>query len=94
MTQQKKYQVATVTLKKLIWNGKKKVQKGTVFKDDKCFEGKYHPDTADVVFLEPEPEPEPEPELELESELEPRKIELEVPIPTKRGRGRPPKTRL
>ena len=47
-----------VTLKKLIWNGKRKVKEKTVFKDSECFEGKYHRDTADVVFLEPEPEQE------------------------------------
>lgn len=46
----REYKPATVTLKTLIWDNAKKVEKGAVFEDEKCFEGKYGPDTADVVF--------------------------------------------
>jgi hypothetical protein len=94
MSQKKKYKVAMVTLKKLIWNGKRKIPKGTVFKDAECFEGKYHPDTAEVRFLEPQSEPEDKSNGQERAEPEPKILDLESDIsltPPKR-RGRPPKS--
>ena len=56
------YRNADVTLKRVIWNGSRKVPKGTEFVDEECYEGKYQPDHADVVFHdEKEPDPTEEP---------------------------------
>jgi hypothetical protein len=46
----KKIEKARVKLLKRIWNGVQMVDAGTEFVDEKCFEGKYHPDTAEVTF--------------------------------------------
>ena len=66
----KKIKKAQVTLKKLIWDGSKKVDKGTVFEDDNCFEGKYNKATADGVFFDEKSLREPkEPEEPTENDL-------------------------
>ena len=51
----KKLRPARITLKRLIWDGAKKLPAGTVFVDKECFNGKYNPNTADVKYIEEKP---------------------------------------
>jgi hypothetical protein len=47
---------ANVFPKRVLWDGTRIIDPAEEkkFVDSECFEGKYHPNTADVVFLEPE----------------------------------------
>ena len=46
----KKIRKATVVLKKSYWNGRRKLPAGDTFKDAECYEGKFSPNMAKVVF--------------------------------------------
>jgi len=74
---------ARVTLKRIIWNGTRKVPSGTVFIDHECFEGKYQPGTADVVLLEPQKEITPK--ISVEEEI----TQIETYLKDKAHPGRP-----
>ena len=72
----KELRLATVTLKVPHWNGKRKLSAGEVFDDPECYEGKYNPNSATVVFAEiPEPVSEPEPVQPHDGEHEPKTMD-------------------